>query len=376
MSLFLPRSDSAESIVSVLTCASDEFQNFYDNESLNTEILSDEALRNIIRPNSASLRAADNRYRLDDLLSAMLMHAPHPSGKRYVAICLHIAHGKGEDGVVNAAKAWLDNLFLPMLAISKAIRTNPASSQTPDIDTTMQHIESASRAGQRSAAEQRALRDQVARRERYFCAITKLFDKSLAEKLVKAGHEEEIPDAGQHRMEAAHIIPFLLNKFDDKAISSPEITNAARTWDMLRSWTRIDFKTLIGSNINSPSNAIYMSTQEHSDFGHFLFYLDKEAYPDNPNKYKVRTPRKGLRLSSGLHEVDVEFPTQEESSIEPPNPEYLKVHAAFAKVLHLSGAAEYIESVERDAEMEGTLRMDGETDFSSYLQSKLTVMAY
>jgi hypothetical protein len=226
---------------------------------------------------------------------------------------------------------------------------------------------------------------------------------------VKAGHEEEIPDAGQHRMEAAHIIPFLLNKFDDKAISSPEIvrdvllfshlthlrrqTNAARTWDMLRSWTRIDFKTLIGSNINSPSNAIYMSTQEHSDFGHFLFYLDKEAvshfrgdmfyrantffqYPDNPNKYKVRTPRKGLRLSSGLHEVDVEFPTQEESSIEPPNPEYLKVHAAFAKVLHLSGAAEYIESVERDAEMEGTLRMDGETDFSSYLQSKLTVMAY
>ena len=113
MSLFLPRSDSAESIVSVLTCASDEFQNFYDNESLNTEILSDEALRNINRPNSASLRAADNRYRLDDLLSAMLMHAPHPSGKRYVAICLHIAHGKGEDGVVNAAKAWLDNLLLP-----------------------------------------------------------------------------------------------------------------------------------------------------------------------------------------------------------------------------------------------------------------------
>jgi hypothetical protein len=81
------------------------------------------------------------------------------------------------------------------------------------------------------------------------------------------------------------------------------------------------------------------------------------------------------RLSNGWREVDVEFPTQEESSVEPPNPDYLKVHAAFAKVLNLSGAADYIKSVESDAEMEGTLHPDGETDFSSYLRSKLTITA-
>jgi len=81
-------------------------------------------------------------------------------------------------------------------------------------------------------------------------------------------------------------------------------------------------------------------------------------------------------LSNGLREVDVEFRTREESSVEPPNPEYLKVHAAFAKVLHLCGAADYIESVERDAEIRGTLRLNGETDFGSYLQSRLAVVAY
>jgi len=74
--------------------------------------------------------------------------------------------------------------------------------------------------------------------------------------------------------------------------------------------------------------------------------------------------------------VDVEFRTREETSVEPPNPEYLKVHAAFAKVLHLCGAADYIESVERDAEIRGTLRLNGETDFGSYLQSRLAVVAY
>ncbi len=94
-------------------------------------------------------------------------------------------------------------------------------------------------------------------------------------------------------MEAAHIIPFLLNKFDDSSISSPEIvrdvlsfsrlthlrrqTDAALTWDMLRSWTQIDFRALVGSNINPPTNAIYMTKTEHDTFRHFDFYLDKEA---------------------------------------------------------------------------------------------------
>jgi hypothetical protein len=109
----LSRSDSVESNGTVLTCTSEEFDDFFNNENLHTEALSDDVLRNIIRQNSARLRAADGRYRLDDLLSAMLEHAPHPLGRRYVAVSLHIAHRKGEDGVVNAAKAWLDNLFLP-----------------------------------------------------------------------------------------------------------------------------------------------------------------------------------------------------------------------------------------------------------------------
>jgi hypothetical protein len=109
----LPRSNSAESTCTVLTCTSEEYQDFYDNERLLTEVLSEDAERNIIGPNSARLQQAEPRYRLDKLLYAMLKHAPHPLGKRYFAVCLHVAHQKGEDGVVNAAKAWLDNLLLP-----------------------------------------------------------------------------------------------------------------------------------------------------------------------------------------------------------------------------------------------------------------------
>jgi hypothetical protein len=114
----------------------------------NVPSLLNDVLHNVIRPNSARLRAADTRYRLDDLLSAMLEHAPHPSGQRYVAVSLYVAHQKGEDGVVNAAKAWLDNLILPslflyislfrpltldcsVLAVSKAIKIEPPPLHPP-----------------------------------------------------------------------------------------------------------------------------------------------------------------------------------------------------------------------------------------------------
>jgi len=105
--------DSAESICSILTCASEEYQDIYNNESLLTSVLAEDVLLNVIRPNSARLRAADDRYRLDHLLTGMLNHAPHPSGERYVAVCLYVAHQKCEDGVVKAAKAWMDKLLLP-----------------------------------------------------------------------------------------------------------------------------------------------------------------------------------------------------------------------------------------------------------------------
>jgi hypothetical protein len=46
---------------------------------------------------------------------------------------------------------------------------------------------------------------------------------------------------------------------------------------MLECWTQIDFRKLVGTKISSPTNAIYMSKEEHSNFGEFVFYLDKEV---------------------------------------------------------------------------------------------------
>jgi hypothetical protein len=83
-----------------------------------------------------------------------------------------------------------------------------------------------------------------------------------------------------------------------------------------------------------------------------------------------------LRLSNGRTSADVEFATSAESGFEPPNPIFLGVHAAFAKVLNLCGAAEYLESVERKAEDNATLHLNRERDFGLLLRYKLTALAH
>ncbi len=102
-----------------------------------------------------------------------------------------------------------------------------------------------------------------------------------------------MPKGGQHRMEVTHIIPFLLNNSTTKSFVAQRScvtkssfsrlthlriqTDDARTWDMFRSWTQIDLRTLVGSTVNFPTNAIYITMTEHVAFGYFDFCLDKEV---------------------------------------------------------------------------------------------------
>ena len=57
--------------------------------------------------------------------------------------------------------------------------------------------------------------------------------------------------------------------------------DAARTWNMLQSWMEIDIKELVGSNINSPTDALYMPSTWHvmiiAPLDNSDFSLDKDA---------------------------------------------------------------------------------------------------
>jgi hypothetical protein len=50
-----------------------------------------------------------------------------------------------------------------------------------------------------------------------------------------------------------------------------------------------------------------------------------------------------------------------------PNPKFLQVHAAVARILHLTGAGEYIEKVLRERKAISYLATDGSTDVGRLL---------
>jgi len=105
---------------------------------------------------------------------------------------------------------------------------------------------------------------------------------------------QELPfPSGLHQfLEAAHIIPLSLNGFDEN--QSSELVDsdfflfksldyfvlqykAAITWNMLQSWTGIDLDKLVRSKINTLENVILICHDQHLDFGHYRWYLDKDA---------------------------------------------------------------------------------------------------
>lgn len=91
------------------------------------------------------------------------------------------------------------------------------------------------------------------------------------------------------------------------------------------------------------------------------------------NKYKVQMSRPQFRLSNRRDSADVQFRAVEDPDhIEPPNPEFLEVHAAFAKVLHISGAAEFVDKLQADGE---PLFMHPTNDFAMIISHRLAILA-
>jgi hypothetical protein len=75
--------------------------------------------------------------------------------------------------------------------------------------------------------------------------------------------------------------------------------------------------------------------------------------------------------------VDIQNPVTliSHPNLPAPDPRYLKLHAACAKVAHLSGAGEYIETIFRDMESMRVLAKDGSSAQAlSYMMSDIQVV--
>lgn len=283
-----------------------------------------------------------------NILKALLDYAPTPNGQRYVASAI-LAQGNDIEYLTKLSRGWVSGLLSPIKARGR-YSTQPTSSQTPTLETTLIDMpEPAKR-------DQPSYRKLLRERQGYKCAVSlSTYDRPLPRNIA-------LPQTyTSRRLQAAHIMPFCLSKYD--ASNTDSTVSSAITWDMLESWAGIGQATLGGEKINNLSNLILMSTEVHEDFGSFTFWFEET---DKPHTYNIRLQEREVRPNWA---DSATFDDESNKGLPLPNPQYLAIHAAFAKVFYATGAGEYIEQVWRDAEDIGVLSADGSSDLAVLLSS-------
>ncbi|KAH8994426.1 hypothetical protein EDB92DRAFT_1814977 [Lactarius akahatsu] len=139
----------------------------------------------------------------------------------------------------------------------------------------------------------------------------------------------------EHYRPQRHSTALVQRNSNGKGSTRPSNSDATRTWDIYVQNQNILYLvptlgTLVGPNINSPTNVIYTMRKEHAAFGH----SDLEACRDTPNNFKKWTSSFRLWRDRLL------------------DPKSLKARAA-AKFMNLSAV---LLSTSRSAKMEGTFK--------------------
>ncbi|KAI9768752.1 MAG: hypothetical protein M1839_003967 [Geoglossum umbratile] len=171
-----------------------------------------------------------------------------------------------------------------------------------------------------------------------------------------AEHREPfVDDAGQSlegqihlSTEVAHIVPHALGESADEA--SPLSADKSMFWNILKLFHPRMEQTIDGVDIDKPINAMTLSTELHKAFGVFKFYLEET---DNKHTYIFKdTPGVRAPVTNFFRPQNKEGIVKFESAtgVDLPERGLIALHRACAKIVGLSGAAEYIERLYRDEE--------------------------
>ncbi|KAF8551728.1 hypothetical protein OG21DRAFT_1486758 [Imleria badia] len=137
-------------------------------------------------------------------------------------------------------------------------------------------------------------------------------------------------------LQVAHILPRSMN---DRVATSEESRNqAAEVWTIFWRFGKIAPEELNGDGINRLENLMTLWDTIHALF-------DKLCVDDDPYKCFVK-----MAQPNGLIQLPESFMlTTTDPSLPRPSPQYLRLHAACARVANLSGAAEYADSFYGDS---------------------------
>jgi len=124
-----------------------------------------------------------------------------------------------------------------------------------------------------------------------------------------------------------------------------------------------------GVSIDRPYNALTLTHDLHQRFGELTIYFEPQPNAQVPHTYVVQQTtsypffrRPKLPLTRTLF-------TTPDCTIDPPSSRLLAIHRACSLILHLSGAAEFVDKVIRDMD-EHAVQSDGTTELGTLVGLK------
>ncbi|KDN33842.1 hypothetical protein RSAG8_13061, partial [Rhizoctonia solani AG-8 WAC10335] len=281
------------------------------------------------------------------ILGWMLIHAPNEDGRAYVARSINRCLNDPE--IIEAGRYHFQYFvkYFQTVANKPTLATSEHPSQ-PSIDTLRDTIlNSVDQAPtNHSQAKSRALV-----RDNYRCQLTGRFDcAAYLKSPVLRAQVDAIPGASASVTECHHILPEYIGQYI--ADNEPKCMNAATVCSVVNAYGGIPPQEVNGAGIHNLGNIMTLRVDILTSFDSLHMWLEPLEGPGNTYSVGRTVPRLNT-------EVPPIITLATDTGLPLPDHRYLALHAACAKVIHMSGAAELIDSILRDTEDAQVLAQDG-----------------
>ncbi|KEP48975.1 HNH endonuclease [Rhizoctonia solani 123E] len=277
------------------------------------------------------------------ILGWMLIHAPHEAGRAYVARCINQC--QDDPQIIEEARYHLQYF----VKYFKTIANKPTP--TPSNDTMGARRDIILASIDQAPTSHSQAKDRALVRDNYRCQLTGHYDDDAYSHIPAVRQESDAaPAGGIGPTECHHILP----QYVGHHIADNELRriNAATIWSIVTAYGGIVPAQVNGAGIHNLRNIMTLRSDIHKAFDHLSIWL--EPIEGLVNAYNVG--RIAPRLCPDVPQV-VTLTTS--TPLPLPDPRYLALQAACAKVIHMSGAAESIHLILRDMEDTLVLSQDG-----------------
>ncbi|KAH7333911.1 hypothetical protein B0J17DRAFT_721147 [Rhizoctonia solani] len=256
------------------------------------------------------------------ILGYMLLEAPSPDGRTYMANEINRCRSKEE--ILNLGYFHLSHFIRYFKFTSREPRTPSTHPSRPSFEDVRRQIAESLVPAPTSYAEAKR---QALVRDNYRCVISGAVDLNSTRS----------PAIDSLSVDVAY----------------PSLTDVSNIWTIACMFGGIPNEEVNGTGIHHLRNILTLETSVHTNFDNLEIWLELVLEFENRYEVKKRDHFVGRDLPRfvTLSSASSELPL--------PDPRYIAYHAACARVIKLSGAAEHISQVLRNVEETKVLSEDG-----------------